>query len=108
MSIIHCIYCPGPALHISGGWKTRIKPELTLMKEDMLSYHFFVFMRDRVRLSEEMKQMQLQTANSCFANTHFFHLQLMRRTREVDSAKIEVNRCTENETFGLQEKSTMM
>lgn len=65
---------------IAGGWKTRIKPELTLMKEDMLSYHFFVFMRDR----------------------------LMRRTREVDSAKIEVNRCTENETFGLQEKSTMM
>lgn len=71
--------------------------------------------------------MQLQTANSCFANTHFFHLQLMRRTREVDSAKVECtedaisssytkvdiaviegNRCTENKAFGLQEKSTMM
>lgn len=103
-----------------------MKPELTLMKEDMLLYHFFVFMKDRVR-SIEMKHMQQITTSSCFTYLHFFHLQLMGRTTEVDSttiegtedaisnsytkvdtAEIKGNLCRQNEAFGLQEKSTMM
>lgn len=70
--------------------------------------------------------MQQNTNNRCFTHSQFLHLQLMRRTRENDSSKIEcmedpISNYTkvgvvvikgslheQDKTFCLQEKSTKM
>lgn len=58
------ISCNEAVLNISGGWKNRVDSRLTLMKEDTISHHLFVTIKNRVSAAAVMQYENLQTGNS--------------------------------------------